>query len=183
MNRESVGIRGFVIARLTTPKTNLLAPGPKILTKLVLEQPNLVTESGDLYYGAAGAALNANATVTAPVGVKGMQLGTGVTAAAKTGAGAAIVTYISGSNNAIDAGFPTSTIPASARRITWETTWAAGDSTNAAIAEAAIVNPTTFADSGAAAADTISRVVFGATIDKQAGDTLTVTWYHDLLGA
>lgn len=186
MNRESVGIRGFVIARLTTPKTNLLAPGPKILTKLVLEQPNLVTQSGDLYYGAAGAALNANATVSAPTGVKGMILGTGATAAAKTGATAAAIgagTYISGSNNAIDAGFPTSTLNGSSRRITWETTWAAGDATNGAIAEAAIVNPTTFSDTGHAEADTISRVVFGATIDKQAGDTLTVTWYHDLLGA
>lgn len=178
-----VGIRGFVIARLTTPKTNLLLPGPKTLTKMLLEQENLVTRVGDQYYGDAGAGLHANATVTDPEPVKGMQLGTGSTAAAKTGAGAAIVTYITGSNNAIDGSFPTSTLNGSSRRITWETTWGAGDSTNSAIAEAVIVNPTTFADSGAAEADTISRVVFGSTIDKQAGDTLTVTWYHDLLGA
>lgn len=178
-----IGIRGLVIARLMTPKRNLLMPGPKMLVKQLIETPNLVTRMGDKYYGEAGAALHANATVAAPTAVKGMQLGTGTTAAAKTGAGSAIVTYISGSNNPITAGFPTSTLNGSSRRITWETSWAAGDSTNAAIAEAAIVNPTSFADSGAAEADTISRVVFGATIDKQAGDTLTVTWHHDLLGA
>lgn len=183
MNRESVGIRGFVIARLTTPKTNLLLPGPKTLTKMVIEQPNLVTDNGDLYYGAAGAALNANATVSAPNGVKGMNLSTQSTVAAKSGAGSYIVTGITGSGLAIDAGFPTSTKPAAARRITWETTWGAGVATNAAIASASICNPAAAIADSNAEADTIAYVVFGATIDKQAGDTLTVTWYHDLLGA
>lgn len=180
---QPVGIRGFVIARLMTPKTNLLGPGPRMLLKQLVEEENLVTQAGDQFYGEAGGALNANATITTPDTVKGMVLGTGATAAAKTGAGAAIGAYITGSNNAIDAGFPTSGLNGSSRRITWETTWAAGDATNAAIAEAAISYATTFPDSAPAEADTVSRVVFGSTIDKQAGDTLTVTWYHDLLGA
>lgn len=179
-----IGIRGFVIATLTTPKTNLLMPGPKVLTKLRLEQENLVTDNGDLYYGAAGAALNANATVSAPTGVKGMILSTQTTVAAKSGAGSYIAAgYITGSNNAIDGSYPTSTSPGAARRITWETTWAAGDATDTNINSCAIVNPTTFSDAAAAEADTIAYVVFASAIDKQAGDSLVVTWYHDLLGA
>lgn len=183
MNIEPVGIRGFVIARLTTPKTNLLAPGPKILLKQLIEEENLVTDKGDQYYGDAGAGLHANATVTDPNPVKGMNLSQQTTVAAKSGAGSYIVTGITGSGLAIDGSFPTSTSPAAARRITWETTWGAGVATDSNINSASICNPVgAIADSNAEA-DTISYVVFGAAIDKQAGDTLTVTWYHDLLGA
>lgn len=172
---DRVGIHGTVIA-------TLCGPDGRVKQRLVVK--NLLTNEGDQYYGDAGAALHANATVTAPTAVKGMILSTQTTAAAKSGAGSYISTgYITGSNNGIDAGFPTSTKPASARRITWETTWAAGDATNAAIGSVALVNPTTFSDAAAAEADTIAYAVFTSTINKAAGDSLIVTWYHDILGA
>jgi hypothetical protein len=138
---------------------------------------NLVTQVGDEYYGERAAGI-----ASPPDQVTGMRLGTGTTAAAKTGAGAAIVTYISGSNQAIEAGFPTSSIPGSARRIQWRSIWAAGDSTNSAITEAVITNENPLTDVAGTAANTISRVVFSA-VNKGAGDTLTITWSHDLLGA
>lgn len=114
--------------------------------------------------------------------VTGMRLGTGTTAAAKTGAGAAIVTTISASQQALDGGFPTSALNGSSRRIQYKVTWAAGTATNAAIAESVITNETPLTNVAGVAADTIARVTFTA-INKAAGDTLTNTWSHDLLGA
>lgn len=138
---------------------------------------NLVTQVGDQYYGERAAGVS-----TPPDQVTGMRLGTGTTAAAKTGAGAAIVTYLSGSNQAIAGGFPTSTLNGSARRIQWQAVWAAGDATDSAITEAVLTNEDPLTDVAGSAADTIARVVFSA-IDKGAADTLTITWSHDLLGA
>jgi FtsP/CotA-like multicopper oxidase with cupredoxin domain len=171
-----VGIRGLVIAELWRPDRH----GELILADHQ-EMPNLVTQAGDQAYGDALAGLNANATVTDPSPPVAMQLGTGTTAVAKTGAGAAIVTYISGSNQVFPVTYPQSSLNGASRRISYQAIWIAGDSTNAAIAEAVIVTIST--DGAASAAQTYSRTVFGATIDKQAGDTLTVTWHHDLLGA
>ena len=39
------------------------------------------------------------------------------------------------------------------------------------------------ADATSAAADTISRALFSANVDKGANHTLEVTWNHALLGA
>jgi hypothetical protein len=110
-----------------------------------------------------------------------MQLGTGATAAAKTGAGAAIVTYITSSALAFDSA-PASSLNGASRRITYVTTWAAGVATNAAITEAVIINQSVATNSGAAAAATISRAII-STVNKAAGDSLVITWTHDLLGA
>jgi hypothetical protein len=178
-----LGIMGHVIAELWTPKQNLLAPGPKLRLKAYREQKNLVTDNGDQYYGDAGAALHANATVSAPNAVKGMNLSTQTTVAAKSGAGSYIVTGITGSGIAIGASYPQSSQPASARRITWQSVWGAGVATDSNINSVSICNPSgAIADSNAEA-DTIAYSVFSSAIDKQAGDTLTVTWHHDLLGA
>lgn len=177
----NLGIKGLVVAELSGPKENLLAPGPSIRLKQRIVTPNLVTQVGDQAYGDALAALHANATVSEPAEPLAMFLGTGATAAAKTGAGAAIVTYISGSNQTFEAAYPQSSLNGSSRRISWQSIWVAGDSTNSAIAE--VVMASVSADSAPSEAQTIARSVFGSTIDKQAGDTLTVTWHHDLLGA
>lgn len=139
---------------------------------------NLVTQVGDEYYGERAAGI-----ASPPAQVTGMQLGTGSTAVAKTGAGAAVVTYISGSNNAIDGSFPTSALNGSSRRIQWKVTWGAGDATATGIAEVVLINQSIGTDSGAAAADTISRALLSPTVNKGASDTLAVTWNHDLLGA
>jgi hypothetical protein len=136
---------------------------------------NLVTQVGDQLYGERAVGITTLAVPT------GMQLGTGATAAAKTGAGAAIVTYITSSALAFDSA-PASSLNGASRRITYITTWAAGVATNAAITEAVIINQSVATNSGAAAAATISRAII-STVNKAAGDSLVITWTHDLLGA
>ena len=52
-----------------------------------------------------------------------MKLGTdSATAAAKTEAGAAVVSYLTGSHRALDDGFPTSALSSGKRRIAWKST-------------------------------------------------------------
>lgn len=136
---------------------------------------NLVTSVGNQYFAERAANI-----ASPPNQVSGMKLGTGTTAAATTGAGSALVTYITGSQRAMDATFPSAAAGAgTSRRITWQATWAAGVATNAAITEAVIVNEATLADLTTAAANTIARVVFTA-ISKSATDSLVITWTHDL---
>lgn len=116
--------------------------------------------------------------------VSGMKLGTGATAAAKAGAGGAMVTYVSGSNEALDAAATDATKGAGLGwRTTYACTWDAGDVTNGALAEVCLTNQTALADDTSALADTIARYVFSSTIDKQSGDSLVVTWNIDALGA
>jgi hypothetical protein len=112
-----------------------------------------------------------------------MRLGTGSTAAAKTGAGAAIDTYLSGSNAAITSGYPTSSLVSGARRITWRAEWAAGTATHAAITEAVITNESPLTNVAGTAANTIARALFSSAINKAAGEALLVDWWHDLAGA
>lgn len=142
------------------------------------EFTNLITQVGDQYYGE-----RASGIASPPAQVTGMQLGTGTTAVAKTGAGAAVVTYISGSAVALDGGFPTSALSGSSRRIQWKVTWPAGTATATGIAEVVLINQAVATNSGAAAANTISRALISPAKDKAAADTLAVTWNHDLLGA
>lgn len=143
------------------------------------EGSNLVTQVGDQVYGERGGGVSG-----APAAPTGMKLGTGSTAVAKTGAGAAVVTYLSGSNKAFDATYPQSALNGSSRRITYKRTYAAGEATTAsAITEAVIVNDTIATDATSTAANTISRILVTGISAKGASDTLTATWNHDLLGA
>lgn len=169
---DHTGIKGYVEIVLTRP-------GPFGELYVVQRQlvENLVTQVGDEYYGERAAGI-----ASPPAQVTGMRLGTGTTAAAKTGAGAAIVTYVTGSDQAIEAGFPTSALNGSARRIQWQSIWDPGVATANDITEAVITNETPLTDVAGTAADTIARVVFTA-VDKGALDTLTITWSHDILGA
>lgn len=163
-----VRLRGLVAISLISAEGDLLD---------YEEVENLITQVGDQYYGE-----RATGIASPPAQVTGMHLGTGTTAAAKTGAGATDVTYLSGSNIAIDATYPQSSLSGASRRITWRTTWAAGVATNAAITEVSLVNKTIATDAAAVASETISRAVFSAKA-KAAADSLVVTWTHDLLGA
>lgn len=143
------------------------------------EGRNLVTQVGDQVYGERGGGVTG-----APAAPTGMRLGAGSTAAAKTGAGAALVTYLAGSNKAFDATYPQSSLNGSSRRITYKRTYAAGEATTAsAITEAVIVNDTIATDATSPAANTISRILVTGISAKGASDTLTATWNHDLLGA
>jgi len=115
--------------------------------------------------------------------VTGMRLGTGNTAAAKAGAGGAIVTYITGSNEALDAPASDATKGAGLGwRTTYVCTWVAGDITNGAIAEAVLTDETPLTNVAGAVGNTVARFVFPATIDKQALDSLEITWQVDILG-
>jgi hypothetical protein len=136
---------------------------------------NLITRIGDQMYGERGAGIG---TLGAPTG---MRYGTGSTAVAKTGAGAAIVTYVSGSSQVFDSA-AASSLSGSSRRITYTTTWAAGTATATGISEVVITN-ITIADVAGAEANTISRALIDPVVNKGAGDSLEIVWNHDLLGA
>jgi hypothetical protein len=165
MTNDKTSIKGHVIVELRGPDGEL---------KARCETDNLITSVGDQYY--AGRAALASGL---PAQVTGMKLGAGSTAPAKSGAGAALVTYLSGSHQAIDSGFPT----ASGGVVTWKATYAAGKATTASpITEAALVTDT-LADATSTAANTISRVLLTGIGSKGASDTLTVTWTHTILGA
>ncbi len=158
-----------------TGRVSWLLTGPDGKVKARGENPNVVTQIGDQYYGERAAGI-----ASPPAQVTGMKLGTGSTAVAKTGAGAALVTYLSNSHQAIDGTYPQSSLASGKRRITWQSTWAAGKATTAsAITEVVIVNET-LADSTSAAAATIARALVTGVPSKEAGDVLTITWTHDL---
>lgn len=137
---------------------------------------NLITQVGDQYYGE-----RASGIAGAPAQATGMKLGIGSTAVAKTGAGAALVTYQTASNVAIDGTWPQSSLSGASRRIQWKTSYGAGIVNGVALREVVIVN-----DSGvnatSSAANTYSRALFGP-MTLGVSDTLAVTWNHDLLGA
>ena len=133
------GIFGEVVAELRGPDGELKA---RSVTR------NLITSVGDQYY-AGRAALPSSL----PAQVTGFKLGTGSTAPAKSGAGAALVTY------------------------------AAGKATTASAITEVVLVTDTLADATSTAANTISRALLSGIGSKGASDTLTVTWTHTLLGA
>jgi hypothetical protein len=142
---------------------------------------NLITNVGDEYYNERAAGI-----ASPPSQITGMQLGTGTTAVAKNGAGAAIVTLVAASLVSIDGGFPTSNntqTGAVANRIQWKTTWNAGVATANNIAEVVLTNQSLATQTAAPAAATIARALLSPVVNKGASDTLAVTWNHDALGA
>jgi hypothetical protein len=166
MKRETAGIHGTVVAELYGPDGALRAR---------CETHNLVTSVGDQYY-AGRAALSAGQ----PAQVTGFKLGTGSTAPAKSGAGAALAAYLAGSNKAPDGGYPTATGGVA----TWRRTFGPGEATSASpITEAVLVTDAIASDTTSAAAATIARALITGIASKGAEDTLVVTWAHELVGA
>lgn len=157
---------GWVVAEVT---------GPDGQVKSRCATRNLITTAGDNVYVGRGS--GASGAAAAPTGMK---LGAGSTAVAKTGAGAALVTYLSGSNKAFDSTFPS----VSGNVATYKRTYAAGEATTASpITEAVIVNDTIGTDATSAAANTVARVLLTGIGSKGASDTLTITWTHTITGA
>lgn len=171
---NGVGLVGYGIAELRGPSGEL---------KQVVPFANLITTAGDEYYAKKGITGISPANPSAPTAASGMKLGTGTTAAAKSGAGAALVTYETGSNNPFDSTFPSAAAVGgdSGWNAVYKTTWAAGDVTETALTEVVIVNDAA-TDLTSAAADTYARAVFSA-INKGASDSLAITWTHTFLGA
>lgn len=156
---------------------HVVLTGPDGEVKYDQTVPNLVTQAGDTWYGERAAGVGG-----APAAVTGMQLGTGTTAPAKTGAGAAIVTLVASSLVALSA-TPTSALNGSSRRITYAASWGAGVATANNIAEVVLVNQPTGTQTAAPAAATIARGLLSPVVNKAAGDTLAVQWFQDVLGS
>lgn len=144
---------------------------------------NLITDAGDLYYATRAIAVVSPGGPSQPTLMSGMKLGTGTTAVAKSGAGAALVTYEPGSNNPFDASFPVIQNLGAGLGVNgqYKTTWGAGDVTDSALTEAVIVNDAA-TDATSTAPNTAHRIVFSA-INKTAADTLVITWNAKFLGA
>lgn len=146
---------------------------------------NLITTAGDQYQAKKIATGISPANPSAPTAANGIKLGTGTTAAAKSGAGAALVTYLSGSNVSFTTAYPQTSAVAGTDTgwiVTYRGDYAAGVITTSALTEAVIVN-----DAGtnatSTAANTYSRVVFAAQ-DLSAGtQPLAVIWNHLQLGS
>lgn len=148
--------------------------GPDGVVKAREVTTNIITQVGDQMYAERGAGIAA-----APAVPTGMKLGTGSTAPSKTGLGALLTTYLANSHQAFDAA-PTSGLNGAARRITYKATWAAGKATStAAITEVVIVNEA-LADATSAEAATVARALVSGVASKAAGDSLVITWTHDL---
>jgi hypothetical protein len=164
------GIKGEVVVELRGPDGELKA-------REVVH--NLVSDIGDFVYAQRGSGVASPSA--APTGMK---LGTGSTAVAKNGAGAALVTYLTNSHQGFDSGYPTVASAAGAgATVSYRVTYAAGKATSAgAITECVIVNDA-IADATSTAAATVSRVLLTGIGSKGASDTLTVTWTHKLLGS
>lgn len=173
--RENNILKGTVFVELFDENGNL---------KIEFKINNLITDAGDLYYVARGIEGVSPSLPSPATKVTGMKLGTGVTAVAKNGAGAALVTYKSGTNVVFDATYPQSANLGAGLGVqaVYRTTFGAGIGTDVALAEIVIVNDAA-SNATSSAANTISRVLFPSTINKGASDTLAVTWNHKFLGA
>jgi hypothetical protein len=175
-HNDHVGIRGIVAYELAGPDGRVRQAG---------RCTNLITDAGDQYNAsrvAAAVAPQAPADVTKVIGMK---LGTGTTAVAKNGAGAALVTYQTGSHKAFDATYPnTQSLGAGLGwTITYRCTYGAGVVTVNGLAEVVIIAEATLTDATNAAATTMSRALLSPVVNKGASDTLTITWTWKYLGA
>jgi hypothetical protein len=102
-----------------------------------------------------------------------MALGTGAVAAA---AADTTITEIATSRKALVVGTNVTkqTGTGAEDTIQYVATWAAGEATNSAIAEAGLFTGPT--SGGTSSGILLARTVFASTINKTASDSLTVTW-------
>lgn len=175
------GVVGVGTYILTGPDGRIKQAGSVEVPIALLQQgnfKNLVTDVGDEVISKR----LANVATTLPTG---MRLGTGTTAVAKNGAGAAIVTYVTGSNVAMDGGFPTAVTKGAGAgwRTQYQAAWAAGVATVNGIAEAVITNESPLTNVAGTAANTFARALLSPVVNKGANDTLTIIWNVDILGA
>lgn len=174
IGRDAVGLVGYGVVELRD--------GDGVL-RTALPFSNLITDAGDLYIARKIIVGTGPANPSAPTVANGMKLGTGTTAAAKSSTGAALITYLSGSNATFDTGYAqTENLGAGAGvNAVFKSTWAAGTATSAAITEAVIVNDAG-TDATTSEANTYARTVFSA-INKGSSDSLAITWKWKSLGS
>jgi hypothetical protein len=171
---EGMGMVGYMVAWLRDGDGHTLQLEPAA---------NLITDAGDLYYAGKAIVAVSPANPTAPTAASGMKLGTGTSAATKSGSAAALGAYISGSNAPFDATFPKTVNLGGGLGVNaqYQVTWPNGTATNGAITESVLVN-----DGGtnatSTAANTYHRVAYGA-INKTATDSFVNIWNAKFLGA
>lgn len=145
---------------------------------------NRITDAGDLYNASMIIALVGTPNAAQPTKVTGMKVGTGTTAAAKNGAGAALVTYTTAiiANRIFDTTHPQVVNLGAGAGVNavYKCSWAAGQATSTGLTEVVLVNDAA-TDATSTAANTVSRAVFAST-PKGALDTMTITWNHLQLG-
>lgn len=177
LQKESMGVVGYGVATVCDHSGAVVQEVPFA---------NLVTTAGDKWYAQAVAAA-AGGAAASPGAPTGMKLGTGQTAAAKSGTGANIVTYLTGSNNTFDVTTVASAVAGTDTgwQVKYECYWADGDVTSATIWEVALVNDTVANNAdGSTVANTYARVKLPTVVDKSvAGYTLRIAWYHKFLGS
>lgn len=146
---------------------------------------NIITTKGDEYY--AKQAIIGVPPVSASAGLSvanGMKLGNdSATTASKSSTGAALVTYLTGSNAAFSATYPqTAAVGGDGGwNVTYQSAWAAGVATSSDIEEVVIINDYT-SNATSTVANTYARAIL-TTINKGSGDSLTITWTHKFVGA
>lgn len=167
MNDHS-GLTGEIILTCTDENGNV---------RWVEVVKNLITTPGDNYYAQRALAAVAPDAPADATKVTCMKLGnqSSPAAASKTGAGAGLQAYITGSNATF------SSVSRASNAITYNASWAAGTATDSAISE--IVIAVTNANSTSASGDCIARAVISPVKNKTASDTLTAAWTHTFLGA
>ncbi len=178
-NSHGLGTGDEVIVASHTTNTN--ANGTWNISAVTTNTLTLQGTTGNGVGGATGTVQG----LTLPY-VTGMKLGTGTTAVAKSGAGAAIVTYVGSltASKALDANFPTSTRDVPGCQIAYKTTWNAGEATSGTNwGEVVLTNETALADDAGTAANTIARALISPTQAKLAGDVMSITWNQIALGA
>lgn len=153
--------------------------------QLVVDQPfsNLVTDAGDQYAAKKLIQGISPAGASAPTAASGMKLGNvSSTGPAKSGTGAALQSYLSGTNRAFDSLYPqTSNLGAGLGWIATHLTTYPTGATITAIVEAVIVNDAA-TDATSTAANTYARTT-GSSVTKGSTDTFAVTWNWKQLGA
>jgi hypothetical protein len=138
--------------------------------------PNRVTLVGSRYLTSRAIAegtQNAQAT--------GMKLGTdSATVASFTGAGAALVGYITASNKTFESGYPNTAVQGNGARINWRCVWGTGVATNSDIEECVIVNDAA-TNATTTEANTYARAII-SPVNKGPSDTLQIDWTWDAAG-
>lgn len=158
---DKLGVYGQIIAELRSPEGLLIS---RQITH------NLITAVG--VQGYMGQIL-ATGKPALPNGIK---LGTGSTAVTSSGAGAALTTYLAGSNKAFDATYPTVVSGVA----TYKATFGPGAATSASpITEVALVTDSA-SNATSTAANTWARALLAGIALKGDEDTLSITWTHTL---
>jgi hypothetical protein len=183
MTDDMQGIKGTVVA---------VVKGPDGAIKQQVQARNIVTDDGNLYYAQRAALLTVGATIS-PVptnftdanGVPDMIMGYGTAgnAPATTSDRSDITSISTGSELALDSGYPLTNdadgdnTGAGTTVCTYHREYAAGVGTDTGIDRVFLTNP-----SPGASEVLISYAVLSPSVNKAAGDTLKIFVNHTFLG-